>query len=320
MSNTTPIPTGGPAWLLFSFSFPAKGQAARVKTLRRLHGLGAIPIKNTLYLLPAGPHHQEQLTWLGREVEERGGEVVMAVSSQVLTLTPEQIRAAFSRARDTDYAALEEDIRLFMDRPADQEPGGPAVLRRLSRRLDALRGIDFFPTGLGQALERLLAQAGRSREEEPPVIPGHRTEDYQGRVWITRADPHVDRLASFWLVRRFIDPEAEVVFESPDAVLAPQPGEVRFDMAQGEFTHQGGLITFEVMVAAFRLEERIPARLRRVLRAVDLLEFEAAPPETLGVRRMLDGLAVAFVDGQVRMAVARTFFDALLASYANQQQ
>ncbi len=300
-------------WLVFSFSLPARSQGIRVKIWRRLNALGAVQAKNALYLLPASDAHQEQLVWLAKETEEQGGEAVIVRSDNVLTMSREQIRALFAKARDADYAALEVELVALVQEGGDPVERG-ASLRRLAKRLEAVRRIDFFPSGKGASLARHLEQALAPEEQDMPEVPLVDASAYLGKVWVTRKRPYVDRLASFWLVRRFIDPYAHVAFCDGDQ--CPQaPGQVRFDMAQAEFTHVGGLITFEVLARSFAVLARLPERLVRVLRAIDLEEMDAAPAEAAGVKRVLDGLLLRHADDQELTARAMDVFDALLATY-----
>jgi len=300
-------------WLIFSFSVPAKHQAFRVKIWRKLNALGAVQVKNALYLLPAGEHHQEQLTWLAKETEDQGGEAVILAGGELLHTPDAQIRTMFTRARDEDYHRLEEEARAALATPESGDL--QASLRKFVRRLEVIRAIDFFPSGRGEALLRMLEEVGRHPHETPPVIPRRDPAAVQGKTWLTRTNPYVDRLSSFWLVRRHLDPEARVAFLPPGEAVPQQADTVVFDMAEADFTHTGGLITFEVIAEAFGLTDAIPLPMRRVLRAIDLEDFENAPEEARGVKRMLDGLVAACPDDRQRMERALVFFDTLLASY-----
>jgi len=301
-------------WLFFSFSISVKHQPFRVKIWRRLNALGAVQIKNTVYLLPANERHMEQLTWMAKETEDEGGEAMIISGGMLPLMSREQVMATFTRARDADYHTLEEEIRACLERDGRQE----AELRKFSRKLEAARAIDFFPSGRGDVVEKLLSEAAKSPETKPAALPVLDIAAFQGKTWITRANPYVDRLASFWLVRRFIDAGARIAFLSPEEIFTPQPGQVGFDMRDSDFTHQEGRITFETLVDSFGVGERIPLRLRQVLRAIDLEEYDAAPPETLGVKQMLDGLVLTHPD-YARIEQALSIFDALLASYTKKQ-
>ena len=300
-------------WLFFSFSVPSRLQGFRVKIWRRLNALGAVQIKNSIYVLPANEQTQEHLTWMGKETDEQGGESLIIANGSLLNISDSQISAAFTRARDEDYLALGEEIRAAVAEADSQER--PAALRKLEKRLEVVRAIDFFPSGKGENLQKMLDEAQHPPVEGHPVIPLAEAARYRQKTWVTRANPYVDRLASFWLVKRFIDPAASIMFLQ-DADAVPSGSDiVSFDMAHADFTHVGGLITFEVIAEAFALTTRIPLKMREVIKAIDLEELDAAPVETPGVWRMLDGLVAANSDDHARIEQAFVFFDTLLASY-----
>lgn len=305
-------------WLLFSFSLPAKLQGFRVKIWRKLNTLGAIQIKNAIYVLPANEQHLEHLTWMAKETDEQGGEALIIAHGELTTLPDEQIHAAFTRARDEEYREIEEELRPQLDQADKQEL--LATLRKFEKRLEAVKSRDFFPSGKGEALRRMPEEAHDRSGHRPPVIARLNPLDYQGKTWVTRANPYVDRLASFWLVRRFIDPAAALFLLAPGEATPPGPHMVPFDMAEGALTHVEGLITFEVISEAFTLGRHVPPRMRQVLRAIDLEEMDTAPPETVGVKMMLDGLVAATPDDFLRVERALPFFDTLLASYSTTRQ
>ena len=302
-------------WLFFSFSVPAKLQGFRVKIWRKINQLGAVQLKNSIYVLPATDHHQEQLTWMGKETDEQGGEFLIIAHGKLLNFSDGQITAVFTQARDADYLAIGEEIRSVV--PAVGSPDAPAMLRKLEKRLEAIQSIDFFPSGKGASLQKILEEAHSSLDAPRHVVPVVDANRYQQKTWVTRANPYVDRLASFWLIRRFIDPTPSIVFLQESEAVPAGPDVVSFDMAHADFTHVGGLITFEVLVDAFGLTAQVPQRMREVIKAIDLEELDAAPVETHGIKRMLDGLVAADNDDHVRTEQALSFFDTLLASYTS---
>ena len=300
-------------WLFFSFSVPSKLQGFRVKIWRRLNALGAVQIKNSIYVLPACAQSQEQFIWMGKETDEQGGESLIIANGNLLNIADSQVAAAFTKARDEDYGALTEEIRAVVAEADSQDR--LAALRKFEKRLEVIRAIDFFPSGKGAALQKMLAEAQQAPAAPQPVIPLADAQCYRQKIWVTRANPYIDRLASFWLVKRFIDPAPRIEFVQESETIASGPDVVSFDMAHADFTHVGGLITFEVLAEAFGLNEQVPQRMREVIKAIDLEELDAAPAETPGVKRMLDGLVASHADDHVRTERALAFFDTLLASY-----
>lgn len=303
-------------WLFFSFSVPSRLQGFRVKIWRKLNALGAVQIKNSIYVLPANQQMQEHLIWMGKETDEQGGESLIIANGSLLNIADSQVVATFTRARDEDFLALGEEIRAVMAE-ADS-PERLTSLRKIEKRLEAISAIDFFPSGKGASLQKLLDEALHAPAEGHPVVPQADVACYRQRTWVTRANPYVDRLASFWLVKRFVDPTASIMFLKDVDTVPSGPDVVSFDMSPADFTHVGGLITFEVIAEAFALTTRIPQRMRKVIKAIDLEELDAAPVETPGIKRMLDGLVAANDDDHLRTELALAFFDTLLASYTPQ--
>lgn len=311
-------------WLVFSFSLPPGGQSGRVKVWRRLNALGAAQIKNAIYVLPGSASRHEQLAWLCREVEELGGEALFLACPRFENIDDEAARSLFAKAREADYLALEREIEAAA--ATLEKASGPAtgrerraLARRFERRLEAVRALDFFPGRVGDRVAARLAELANPRQGDRDGAPAasHDPADYRGLTWLTRRRPYVDRLASIWLVRRFIDPLARLRFVDPAARPPAEKGVVRFDMAEAEFTHQEGLITFEVMARAFGLGARIPAGLMAAVRAVDIGDpgEEGAPDEAAGLKRLLDGLLALCPDDETLVERALVVFDALAAAY-----
>src|SRR5262249_15542639 len=214
-------------WLLLVHQLPPKPAYLRVKIWRRLQGLGALSVKNSVYVLPASEQTLEDFQWLLREIEEGGGEGMICEANLVDGLSDQEVRGLFDTARDADYAematelrnlaaGLEESGKASPERKADAK----SQVMRLRRRFSELNAIDFFSaTGRMTAdalltdLERRLGEAGAAGSREDPDvarIPG----DLTGKIWVTRRGVHVDRIACAWLVRRFIDPDARFKFVS----------------------------------------------------------------------------------------------------------
>ena len=311
-------------WLVLSFSLPAKSQAIRVKVWRRLQAIGAIQAKNSLYVLPANVAHTEHFTWLAKEVEEAEGEALFFETEAIRNLDDQAIMDTFARERDAEYAALDEELHaaLAQARGKDLATLDRELLstrRKCGRRLEAIRSRDFFPSGKGVRTAALLHELsalldGRDTKDAP-AIATLRREDFVGKTWITRERPYVDRLATIWAVRRFIDPDASLVFVAHDARVDKRQDAVWFDMPEAEFTHLGGRITFEVVIASFGLAQEVPAGLIATLRAIDLEEMDLAPAEAAGIKRVLDGLHVTLRDDEQLVAAALPLFDALSATY-----
>lgn len=310
-------------WIMFSFTLSARNQAGRMRVWRRLTGLGAVIVKSALYALPARDDLREQLSWLVKEVEGMGGEALLLETGLPANMAHPELAALFTQARDSDWQALEEELLAILDkaRSADvQSEELEPARRKLVRRAETVAAIDYFPSGRGARAEELLKElagvlAGPGEDSAARAAVEIRDpEDYKGMTWITREDPYIDRLASFWLVRRFIDPDAPLAFVPTGERPAAREGTVRFDMDEAEFTHVGPLTTFEAMCEAFSLGARVPSRLREIIRAIDLNETGTGPAEAPGVKLVLDGICLNEPDGLQRARKAGSLFDALLAA------
>lgn len=314
-------------WLIFSLSLPARLQALRVKALRRLAAIGAVPLKNSLHLLPARDDCREHLSWLVQEIEAGGGEAVLLTCMDLGGLSESEARQLFRQARDVDYAEVEAETSrlasMLSTSPQDDtvRRDARAFLRRAERRLAAISEIDFFPSGRGEtlrvALDALLALLDGAVADATP--PPCRTEDFRGRTWVTRERPYIDRLSSFWLVRRRIDAGAAIRFLAKDEAVPQGPELASFDMAGADFTHRGEMVSFETITADFGIKDVAVRRLMGIIKAIDLAddsgEDGGLPAEARAVKDVLDGLIKISKDDQELLERAMLLFDALAASY-----
>src|SRR5919202_445206 len=309
-------------WLLLIHQLPAQPAYLRVKVWRRLQALGAVAIKNAVYALPEGERAREDLEWLLREIVSGGGEAFVCEARLVDGLTDREVRALFDRARDADYEDLARQARelaagLGQEPPAERRAEVRSQLARLKARLAQVAAIDFFGAPGSQAAEGLLAALeDRLREDEPPApaAPADDLGPLRGRTWVTRRGVHVDRIASAWLVRRFVDAEASFRFV-PAKGHVPQPGELRFDMFGGEFTHEGDRCTFEVLLARAGPDDPALRAIAELVHDLDLKDGKFGRPETAGLGALVEGLCAATGDDPERLARGAAVLDALHAYF-----
>jgi hypothetical protein len=304
-------------WLLLIHQVPPKPSYLRAKVMRRLTQLGALPLKRSAYLLPASDASHEDLQWLRQEIRAEGGDAWVVEGRFIAGLSDAEIRDKFRALRTPEYAALAADARTTLDRMRSSAAADSTVdadVRRLSRRLSALRRIDFFNAdgreeveALVTTIERLVKTTGQATA---PLVGG----SLQARTWVTRRGVKVDRMASAWLIRRVIDPAATFLFVAPDAA-PPVPDALRFDMFEGEFTHEGDRCTFEVLLEACgRPEDPALAAIAQLVHDIDLGDDKFQRAETAGVAALIDGIVARFDDDHRRLAESAAFFDTLYAS------
>lgn len=315
--------TGQP-WLLLIHQLPPKPAYFRVKIWRRLQGIGAVAVKSTVYALPAGAETQEDLEWLLKEIVEGGGEAMMCEARLIDGLSDAQVRALFDTARNADYDAIADEARdlgraLDADCSEDKRADIRTQLRRLRKRVAAVARIDFFGAGGRESLEVVLdgleAQAADDTAEDDATggtSEAARTNarTLQGHAWVTRRDVHVDRIACAWLIRRFIDPEARIRFVAGKGD-APRKGELRFDMFEGEFTHEGDQCSFEVLSARAGLTDPALQAIGEIVHDIDLKDNKFGREEAPGIAHLISGIAMANRDDDQRIALGAAIFDNL---------
>jgi hypothetical protein len=292
------VPSG--KWLLLIHQIPPKPGYLRVKVWRRLQRLGSVAIKNSVWALPRSEAAHEDLQWTMREIVAGGGDASLVEARFVEGLTDEAVESLFRAARDADYAAILDELRHTKDE---------ADLARLERRLADVVAIDFFAAPGRSAAEAAL-HARQIRLRPPPAQGGAPLLDLGGRTWVTRKGIHVDRIASAWLVRRFIDPDARFAFV-PSGGHALAPGEIRFDMFEAEFTHEGDECTFEVLVRRAGLHDAALRPIAEIVHDVDLKDEKFERPEAPGIDRLIAGIAMAHAADEARLARGSAVFDDL---------
>jgi hypothetical protein len=287
-------------WLLLVHQIPPKPDYFRVKVRRRLQKLGALPIKNSVYVLPLSDQALEDFQWVAREIAREGGEAALCDASFVAGLSDDDLRDLFRAASDAEYAGVTRDVKALR---AESEVSRLAhEVARLKKRIAAVGRTDFF-----EARGRVEAEAGiesvARRARATPPVPKRasvRGDTAPGRTWVTRDGVRVDRIASAWLIRRFIDPKARFKFV-PAKGYVPRAGEVRFDMFEAEYTHEGDRCTFETLVARFGLRDRALRALGEIVHDIDCKDEKFGRAEAAGVALLIAGITRATDDDTMRL-------------------
>jgi hypothetical protein len=318
-------PRNEPRWLLLLHQLPRKPDYLRVKVWRRLQRLGAVAIKNAVYALPRSEERNEDLQWVMREIVGGGGEATLVEANLIQGLRDDEVEALFNRARDADYEELVEQIRtaskLFPKRGKlkdDARRKIAAEVDRLERRLEEIAGIDFFHASSRETASGLLEEARQKLADAPSVEAEGKPEKLHRRTWVTRKGIHVDRMASAWLIRRFIDSAAKFKWV-PAKGYVPEPGELRFDMFEAEFTHVGNLCSFEVLMQRTGQRDRALQAIAEIVHDIDIKDDHYQRPETAGVASMVAGIALASADDDERLARASAVFDQLYEVFSRKR-
>jgi hypothetical protein len=305
-----------PRWYLLIHQLPSKPLYLRARIRQRLTRVGAVAVKDSVYVLPCTAGSLEDFNWIAEEAVTGGGETYLCAATFCDRPSNEEIEERFRHERTADFAAIAAQLReilLQRQKPGAVVPRQDALLarlRRLKKRFDAVASIDFFG-----APGRAEAEALIHRLEER-LRPGEHRESSAlvGRVWVTRKGIHVDRIASAWLIRRFVDPTARFRFadsQSPEAA----PGELRFDTMGGEFTHEGDRCTFETLVARLGLRDPALSQIAEIVHDIDIKDGKFGRPDAPGVLQIVTGLAMAHPDDLIRLDRGFALFDDLYESF-----
>ncbi|HHG4468188.1 chromate resistance protein [Pseudomonas chengduensis] len=308
-------------WLCLVMALPTANAAERMRAWRALKGAGAAVLRDGVYLLPDRPACRETLSVVERDILDSEGYVCLL---PVCDPQGERFIPLFARAEDYAKLRAEVDAQLAQLAP-DTALAVMRQARKLRKAFAQVQDIDFFPGADQQQtdaqLRELEVAISRALSRDEPCSHEQAIErlslaEFQGRVWATRHRPWVDRLASAWLIRRFIDPSARILWlASPDDCPDEALG---FDFDGARFSHVGNRVTFETLQASFALEA---PGLRRMAALVHYLDIGGAQPaEAAGVERVLAGLRASLENDDQLLDAACAIFDGLLVAFGKEGQ
>lgn len=249
--------------------------------------------------------------WLRTELLADGAEAFICSASPIAGLTDAELEQRFRRSRDEDYEEIIGEVRAMVERGSRDE--ATRALPRLRRRLDDVGKLDFFGAEHGAAARDALVElAALAADRGGALTSGDSSASPRGRSWVTREGVFVDRIASAWLIRRFIDRDATFKFV-PARGYVPLAGEIRFDMFDAEYTHEGDRCTFETLVARFALDDPALRSLGEIVHDIDCKDAKYGRAETRGVEAMLAGLVRAQADDARRIEQGSVMIEALYA-------
>lgn len=325
-ADRLPAPANAPSrrrWLLFIHQLPSQPSNLRVTTWRRLQQIGAMPLKQAAYALPDTAEAREDFEWLKTEVKAAGGDAAVFAADHVDAWSDDALVEEFRRARQNAYDELTRDVEQALKRASKaRRPKGtraPALGRLLGifrERLVAVEKVDFFGSAGRDRVLAVLRQL-EDRIAGPAAPAGtdstERMASFQGRLWITRPRPGVDRMASAWLIRSFIDRQARFGFAA-DRELVPDHG-VPFDMFGVEFSHQRQGCTFETLCSVFGIDGPAVSRIAAIVHDLDLKDGKFGAPECGTVSAVIEGLQLANQSDDALLEQGMTLFDSLYRSF-----
>ena len=302
-----------------------------MKVWRKLLKAGAVQLKGSVYILPFNEDHYEFLQWLVSEIAGMKGEAAFVKIEKVDTMNNSEIIALFDRQRAVDYMRTGKPLDDFERRLGSIRQGGKAQnIKGLSEQFSKLlkdfeetRRIDFFSSkggaALNERLKRVTAEfkklsGAETAKEGPSKIYTHAVEAYQGKIWVTRKRPFIDRMASAWLIRRFIDKSAAFNFIDEKNMDYVSKDSVVFDMRGGEFTHIGDFCTFEVLVKSFGFKDKTLKKMAEIVHDLDMKDGKYGAAEAKGLEDILIGIRKTAKDDRDALENGMAVFEMLYVS------
>ncbi len=307
-------------WLTLLTTLPPTPTRHRVGVWRKLQRMGAIRLRGSAWILPETTETTELFQWLVQEIDTFGGEATLLHVDRVGNMTQEQITALFHKARALEYQSTVKgcrDVLSQLDRYRTNHRGSVAQFRSkldgVKRELDRIQSIDYLEAPIGRrarALWETTAKRLRAVETRPHAPAGrHRASlPPPGSTWVTRARPHIDRIASAWLIRRFYDADAKFAFA--DATDAARKG-IPFDVLGAEFGHHGEDCTFETLIKRFGIKDRRAKVIAEIVHEADLHDGKFTRNESTGVDLAIKGLAEATQDDHDLLERGMAIFEGL---------
>jgi hypothetical protein len=292
-------------WLLIFYSVPAHPVSGRMRIWRRLAKAGAVQLKGAVYILPANEENRELFQWIIGEVKTLGGDGSFVQTSRIETLTEAEVRELFRVQRNAEYRELVKSLDGLERKVQSGRKGAIAGIRdsaagmlaAVRKTYDEIRSRDFFDASIGRDIEKRLRSIESGLKdvidagaEKPSPLARKELKAYQQKVWVTRKRPFIDRMASAWLIRRFVDPAAKFRFIDEKDLGSLAKGEVAFDMQGGEFTHHGELCTFEVFVRSFGIKDKAVRKIAEIVHDLDLKDDKYGNAAGSGIEEVLTGI------------------------------
>ncbi len=309
------------SWLVLSYSLTSKAHSSsRVALWRRLKRLGAFPHASGVYILPDREDCKESFEWLSQEVQQAKGNASFMRVEHFESLTDNEIINAFHELRKKDYEIINTAIDKLEKLTSKKDPEP----QRLKRNLEKLKNeflevsqIDFFGSSHAKKVQSRLSQveekfAGPKSKGEG--LPSYKISDYKNKKWVTRPRPHVDRLGSAWLIRRFVDKNAAIHYSN-----TPLFDEIPFDTRGALFGHFGNFCTFETIVEIFSLKDLALQSVAEIIHEIDLKDGRYFRPEAEGVAVILKGWIQAGFTDEALESHGIALFEGLYTAFLKKQ-
>lgn len=321
-------------WLLLIHQLPPTPTNLRVRIWRKLQTLGAVAIKNSVYVLPFSEKTHEDFEWLKKDIETSGGEANVFRAESVEGTADKEIIAAFRNERDKEFSKIAADFDAITGAINEQQQNDNLTADRLNvyetelgklhAELERIISTDFFTapsqkiavSAYQRARKTLQKNSKASRKELENLNSSGALSrfDYQGKRWVTRRNMHIDRAASAWLIKRFIDERPRFYFVADKEKIK---GAIHFDMFEAEFTHVGEDCTFETLIKQFGLNDN-PAlqEIAEIVHDIDLKDGKNNRLEAAGLNSIVRGMGELLRDDRKLLNQCSVIFDGLYENFS----
>jgi len=314
-------------WLFFIYRISSKPVNNRMKIWRKLNKAGALQFKGTAYLLPNDEDHYEFFDWLVSEVSSLGGEAAMIKADRVENIEDGDIVDLFNLQRESDYETpakslqnLERKVNSVQKGSKLQDAGKlKSQLKKYLKEYEEVKNLDFFSSKAGIELQgktqnlrkKIEKVTQESTRKKSHAITIRNIVDYHGKTWVTRPNPFVDRMATAWLVKRFIDADAKFGFAGEENLARLEDNMISYDVRDGEFTHVGDMCTFEVVLTTFGLKEKRLKKIADIVHDLDMKDDKYSSAEAKGLEDILSGIRKSSPDDKEALEKGMAIFEML---------
>jgi hypothetical protein len=316
-------------WLLVFYSIPSRDVRNRVKIWRKLAKAGAVNLKGSVSILPMSDDTYEFCQWLVSEVKAMKGEATFVKAERIETMIDSEVADLFILQRAKDYHAIGKKLGDIAQKVSSIKKGSESQsiksvsrsLHALEREFEEVRKIDFFSSDDAEALEKKFKELESDMKKYSVAAVKHKSvivprdiKEYQGKVWVTRKRPFVDRMASAWLIKRFIDPRAIFSFVDEQEAKLPEGDAVTFDMRNAALTHIADMCTFEVILKSFGLKTEPLMKIASIVHELDLKDEKKKNAESRGIEEILKGIRKTAGSDEEAIEKGMAVFEMLYAS------
>ncbi|MBM4067004.1 MAG: chromate resistance protein [Planctomycetes bacterium] len=321
-------------WILLTHQIAQDAPNLRVKVWRHLKKLGAVLFKNAVYLLPYTKEHEESMQWICKQIRDSGSDASLFITESMDKKHNEEIIKTFQESCNKEYLPLIDQCNDVL-KQIEQIEGTEGVtdrfvedferkLNEIIKSTDEIVKIDFFHAPQRdvllkkiESIRQKIEKWSKKKKEEVPVINKfYQKKDFLGKKWVTRKDIYIDRIASAWLIRRFIDPNAKFVFISKGENKLPKNA-IPFDRYGAEFTHHGDDCTFETLIRVFDLNDPALRPIAEIVHDIDLKDNKYNRKEADGIGQIIMGLSKKLNNDNKLLEKGMEIFDALYQNYSS---